>query len=160
MKQFFRIVGTYFSTNTLFRLVKTYFLSSRNSMLCSEPFFCCWKPWLKLGGINFNRKIFSCWLKPFPIFLPEESVFQSSGNLFFNECFILGSGKRFSGLYKPYVFFRLMETYFLTNPLVQLLEKDFLVIGNRLLYLRVLSYQPKRHWYEWKPFLKDRPYSC
>ena len=38
-------------------------------------------------------------------------------------------------------FFRLLETYLLTNPSFQLLEKDFLFIGNRLLYyLRILSY--------------------
>ena len=38
------------------------------------------------------------------------------------------------------LFFRLVETYFLTNPLFQLLEKDFVFSGNRLRYLRVLSY--------------------
>ena len=32
------------------------------------------------------------------------------------------------------------NVFFLTNPSFQLLEKDLLFIGNRLLYLRVLSY--------------------
>ena len=35
--------------------------------------------------------------KPFSIFLPEEAVFLCSGNVFFNEYFILGSGNGFSG---------------------------------------------------------------
>ena len=38
------------------------------------------------------------------------------------------------------LFFRLVETYFLTNPSFQLLEKDLFFSKNRLLYLRVLSY--------------------
>ena len=38
------------------------------------------------------------------------------------------------------VFLRLVETYFLTNPSIKLLEKDFLFIGNHLLYLRVRFY--------------------
>ena len=85
-KYLLHLVKSYFSTNPSFRLVETYFLSSGNSMLfCSKPFFCFWKPWLKLEGINFNRKIFFCWWKPFSIFLPEETVFLYSGNIFFNN---------------------------------------------------------------------------
>ena len=38
------------------------------------------------------------------------------------------------------LFFRLVEIYFLTNPSVQLLEKDFLFSANRLLHLGVLFY--------------------
>ena len=30
-------------------------------------------------------------------FLPEETAFPYGGNVFFNECFVPGSGNRFSG---------------------------------------------------------------
>ena len=108
-----------------------------------EPFFCCWKPELKLGEINFKRKVFCCQWKPFSIFLPEEAVFPYSGNAFFNECFIRGNGNEFLASTNHKLFFRLVETYFLTNPSFQLSEKYFIFTGNRLHYLSVLSYQPK-----------------
>ena len=41
------------------------------------------------------------------------------------------------------LFFRLVETFFLTNPSSELLQKDFLFSRNSLLYLRVLSILPK-----------------
>ena len=48
--------------------------------------------------------------------------------------------KDFLSITNQNLFFRLVETYFLTNPLFQLLEKDFVFSWNRLRYLRVLSY--------------------
>ena len=94
------VLKTYFSTNPSFRLVETYFQSSGNSMLLFGDFFLQLEIMIKIRG-NLNRKIFSCQWKPFSIFLPEEAVFPHSGNVFFNECFILDSGNRFSGKCKP-----------------------------------------------------------
>ena len=52
-KQFFRIVGTYFSTNTSFRLVETYFLSSGNSMLLFGAFFLLLETMIEIRGNQF-----------------------------------------------------------------------------------------------------------
>ena len=49
-------------------------------------------------------------------FFPEEAVFLCSGNIFFNECFIPGSETDFLASTNDKLFFRLVETYFLTNP--------------------------------------------
>ena len=127
---------TYFSTNSLFRVVETHFLSSWNRMLFSESFFLLLETMIEIRGNQFNRKIFSCYWKPFSIFfLPEEIVFSYIGNAFFNECFIPGSGNRFLPRANHKLFFRLMETYLLANPSFQLLKKDFLFSGSHLLYL-------------------------
>ena len=72
----FYIVKTYFQTNLSFWLVGTYYLSSGNRSHFKKTFPCQWKP-------------FSL------ILLPEEAVFPYRGNVFFNECFIAGSGTEF-----------------------------------------------------------------
>ena len=79
--------------------MKTCFLSSGYAFVQSF-FFWCWKSLLKLGGIIFKRKIFSCLWYPFFffyyfIFLPEEAVFLYCGNVFSNKHLILGSTNQF-----------------------------------------------------------------
>ena len=71
-KQFFHIVEKYFSTNTLFRVVKTDFLASTNHFLY----------------------IFSETSS-------NESFFPSIGISFLNKSFILGIGEGFSLYWKP-----------------------------------------------------------
>ena len=52
----------------------------------------------KLGRSNFKRKITFLIVETiFDFNLPEEAVFPNTGNVFFNECFIPGSGNGFSG---------------------------------------------------------------
>ena len=88
------------------------------------------------------------------------------------------SGNHFQFFYQKKQFFRIAETdfqpstnrsffsvqwkcTFLTNRSFQLLEKDFLFIGNCLLYLRVLSYQFKTVTHmRGKHFLKKDLNSC
>ena len=75
--------------------------------------------------------------------------------------FYSGQWKRIFCLVQTISFFPSCgKTFFLTNPSFQLLQNDFPFSGNHLLYLRVLSYQPKPPLCEWKPFFKDRSYSC
>ena len=105
-KQFFRIVGTNFSTNASFRLVKTYFVSSGNSMLLFRAFFLLLETIIEIRGNQFQQK---------NIFLLVETIFN-----FFCQ---------------KKQFFRIVGTCFSTNPSFQLLDKDFLFIGNCLLYL-------------------------
>ena len=126
--------------------MEIYFLSSGNSIFLFRAFFLL----LEINRGNQFSKTFSWYWKIFSlIFLPEEAEFMDSGNVCFNECFILCSGNWFSGQYEPFFyiffrdtghgkhFFRLAETYFWTNLSVRVLEKDFFSSGNRLLYLRI-----------------------
>ena len=151
----FQVVKTYFYTNPLFRLVETYFLSSGNSILLFRAFFSdvrnhywnYWEPNLKEKHFRARGNHF-LWL----FFLSEKTVFPYRGNVFFNKCFIPGSGNGFSGWYKPFfvyffrdscrrkVYFGLVETYFWTNPLFRLSEKDISLPWRPLLYLNVFFY--------------------
>ena len=114
---------------------------------CLEPFFCCWKPWLKLEGINFNKIAsgnhfrFFCQRKQF--FCIVETYFSTNALFWVVETDFLANTNHI-------IFFRLVETYFLTNPYLQLLQRDFIFSGNRLLCLKVLSYwtKPSLIWVE------------
>ena len=92
---------TYFLTNTSYRIVESYFLSSGNCMLLFRGFFSFWELLLKLGGTNLKKKKFSYYWKPFClIFLPEEAVFP------------------------------IVEMYFSTNASFRVMETDFLASRN------------------------------
>ena len=134
---------TYFSTNPSFRLVKTHILYCGNSVLLFGAFFLLLETMIE--EINFNRKIFFCYWKPFSIFLQKkkkkkqffcivETYFSTNASLQLVETDFLANTNHNK------LFFRLVETYFLTNPSLQLLEKDFLFSGNYLPYFRVLFY--------------------
>ena len=61
------------------------------------------------------------------IFLPEEAVFPSSGNVFFNESFIPAIGEEFSLYWKPST---LLESFFLLAKTVTgVSENHFLKTG-------------------------------
>ena len=130
----------YFSTNPSFRVVETYFLSNGNSMLLFRFFFLLLETMIELGGINLNRKLFSCWWKPFLNFCQKKQFFRTVESYFSTNSSLQVVETDFLAKTNHKLFFCLVETYFLTNPLFQLLQKDFLFGGNRLLYLRVLSY--------------------
>ena len=114
----------YISTNSSFRLMKTYFLSSGNSMLLFGTFF------LQLETMTESR-VNQCQQKT--IFLLVENIFD-----------FFARRSSFSRIVETYfstnASFQVVETDFFTNPSFQLSEKDFLFSGNGLLYLRVLSY--------------------
>ena len=83
--------------NPSFRLVETYVLSSRNSILLFRAFFLLLQT--NMGGTNFKRKTFSCYWKSFYlIFLPEEADFM------YSEMYFSTNGS-----------FREVETDFLAN---------------------------------------------
>ena len=87
--------------------METYFLET--VCFCWGPFLCCRRPWLKLGGINFNGKIFSCQWKPFSIFSKKKQ------------------------------FFRIVETYFSRNAPFRIVETDFLASANHKLFFRLVE---------------------
>ena len=100
-KHFFqRILYDHGQWKLIFCLVETVCFSFGASFLLLETM-------IQTRGINFERKIFSCQWKLFPIFCQRKQ------------------------------FFRLAETYFLTNPSFHLMKKDFLFKGSHLLYIRV-----------------------
>ena len=72
---------------------------------CSELFFWCWKPLLKLGGIL------------------KEKHLPASGNHFLWFCC------------QTKQFFRIAETYFSANALFRVVKTDFLASTNHFLYI-------------------------
>ena len=73
-------------------------------------------------------------------FFARGSGFSYNGNVFFNKGLIPFPNSDFLASTNHKLFAHLVEMYFLRNPSFQLLEKDFFFSGNRLLYLKVLSY--------------------
>ena len=87
--------------------MEIYFLSSGNSIFLFRAFFLL----LEINRGNQFSKTFSWYWKIFSlIFLPEEAEFMDSGNVCFNECFILCSGNWFSGQYEPFFYIYFSET--------------------------------------------------
>ena len=140
--------------------METNFLSSGKSMLLFEAFFLLLETMIEIRRNQFLQKF---------VFLLVEIIF----NLFCQ--------KR--------QFFRILETYFSTNALFQVVEPNFMASTNHKLFFRHklvfwrtlhFSYWRKifslvetayfawefsptsqnRHWYEWKSVFKDRPCSC
>ena len=99
--------------------------------------------WWELEVINIYRKIFFCQWKPFLIFLLEQVIFCVVETHFSTNASLRVVETDFLTSTNHKLSFHPVETYFLMNPSLQLLEEDFLFSGNCLLYLRVLSYQPK-----------------
>ena len=74
----------------------------------------------------------------FQFFLPEEAVFPYNGIIFFNNCLIPFLHLDFMASTKNKLLIHLLVETFFKESFI-LLEKDFFLIGNRLLYLKVLS---------------------
>ena len=110
--------NVFFNESFIFRLVETHFLSSGNSMLYSMfgAFFCCWKPWLKLGGTNFNRKCFPASENHFRFFCQKKQFFRIAGTYFSTNASFRVVEIDFLASRNHKLFSRLVETYFLTNP--------------------------------------------
>ena len=114
-------------------------------------------------GSNFKRKTFSCQWKSFSlIFLPEEADFMYSGNVFFNECFIPGSGNTFPSNKNHFlcffrhscrrkIYFLFSEHLFLNKYFIFLMETVTLLESFFLLVETVN---------EQRPIFKDKTYSC
>ena len=56
--------------------------------------------------------------------MPEKAVFRYSGNVFFNECFILGFGNGYSGKYKIN-FFSSSENVFFDETFIPAIREGF-----------------------------------
>ena len=99
------LVKTYFRANLPFRLVETYFLSSRNSILLIRAFFLT--TIMEIRGNQFFMK----------------SILLLVETIFFN--FLAGISS----------FFGIVETYFSTNVSFRVVKTDFLANTNYFLYL-------------------------
>ena len=76
--------------------METYFPSSGNSMILFGVIFLLLEIEIK-GKSVLTEKYFSTNGNHFPLFFVRKTVFPYSGNVVFNECFILAGGNGFSG---------------------------------------------------------------
>ena len=123
---------------------------------------------LKLEGNQFLTKNLSLLVETsFFFFLPEEAVFPCRRKVFFNECFIPGSGNGFSGL--QIIFYIFSETPAGENLFFCLVEqiferilhfgywrRVFLSNGDRYFIRKIFSTSGNRQ--KSKPIFKDRTY--
>ena len=98
-----------FSTNPSFRLVETYFMSRRNSVLLFGPFFLVLETMIEIMKNQFEHYVFFLLVETYlssnvsfrvavTDFLASTNhklFFPPIGNVFFNESFILAIGKGF-----------------------------------------------------------------
>ena len=132
---------TYFS-NSSFGLVETYFLSRRNRVLLFEAFFLLLETMIEIMRNQFWESIF---------FLLVQTYLSTNASFGVAKTDFLASVNH-------KLFFRLVETYFLTIP--SYLQRIFSLLKTVYFTWEFFPTRRKHQWYVWKPFLRDRPYFC
>ena len=103
--------------------------------------------------------MFLHWWKPYSIILSKEAAFSYSGNVFFNECFIPGSGNGFSGQEKTISFFSVQWKRNFNKSFIPAIGAGFPLQWKPSPLLES-PFSLAKTINEWKPFLKHRPSSC